>query len=139
MILLAEEYGELCDAVIEEDSLKIIDALGDIMIYGLGLCAMFDFDADRVICQSPWYADKPKDISKHLIYVGSAVGMFAKCFKKSNRVDVSRIDRVDEFRAGIGNLLGYCRDGLGLVGEDYVSVLEKIVSDNPDREHLGYI
>jgi hypothetical protein len=46
VILMSEEFGELCDAYLTNNTLEIIDAIGDLMIYSLGLSAMFKLDAD---------------------------------------------------------------------------------------------
>ena len=69
VILLTEEYGELCGAQIRDDQPEIVDAIGDIMIYCLGLCAMFKRDADMILNQNIEQPTKPS-IAEYLPYVG---------------------------------------------------------------------
>jgi hypothetical protein len=139
IVLMAEEIGELCEGVIERNDDEIIDAFGDIMVYGLGLSAMFGFNADEVINDSPEYREKPSDVSGHVLYLARAVGKISRSLKESNKRIVSELDKRDEFKVHIGDLLGYCARALEFVGEDYVSVLEKIVDNNVAREHRGQI
>lgn len=58
IILMVEELGELARAYKHSDKKpaqeisrreEIIDAVGDLMIYCLGLCAMLDTDSERVL------------------------------------------------------------------------------------------
>ena len=49
VVLMSEEFGELCDAYLTENNNEIVDAIGDLVVYCLGLSAMFKWNADEVI------------------------------------------------------------------------------------------
>ncbi|MBN1876541.1 MAG: hypothetical protein JXA33_20115 [Anaerolineae bacterium] len=58
IVLMAEELGELARAYKNSDKLsareishqeEMIDAVGDLMIYCLGLCEMFDVNSEDVL------------------------------------------------------------------------------------------
>ena len=58
IILMAEELGELAKAYKNSDKKnakeinnkdEIIDAIGDLMVYCLGLCEMMDVDSEEVL------------------------------------------------------------------------------------------
>lgn len=49
VILMTEEFGELCEAEILSNREEVIDAVGDLMIYCLGLSAIFEWNANGII------------------------------------------------------------------------------------------
>lgn len=139
VILMAEEHGELCDSFIENNKEEIIDAFGDIMVFGLGLSAMFQLNANEIINNNPEYKIKPTNIQEHIPYLGRAIGRIANNFKNSNKKLVSEIDKKDEFKNYIGDLLGYCAKALESIGENHLSVLESIIDNNTKRTHTGHL
>src|SRR3989344_7376220 len=72
--LLAEESGELCDAILQNNRADITDAIGDLMVYCLGLCEMFKFNSDETI--SP-LIEPPKSLADYALHMGKEVGMLA--------------------------------------------------------------
>ena len=139
IILITEELGELCDAYLNNDEEEIIDAFGDIMVYGLGLSAMFEWDASKIIPQESTYNSVPYEIAYILPYVGRSAGMLAKIYKRSNKTPVDALNSREEFQKHVGDLLGYCRDGLRLMGQNESHVLESIVTNNNTRTHRGHL
>jgi len=49
IVLLTEELGELSRAFRDKKKEKMIDAVGDIMIYCLGLCEMLGVSSEKII------------------------------------------------------------------------------------------
>ena len=49
IVLLTEELGELARAFRDKKKEKMIDAVGDIMIYCLGLCEMLGVSSEKII------------------------------------------------------------------------------------------
>lgn len=132
VMLLTEELGELCAARIATDHDATVDAIGDIAIYCLGLCAMFEWNADKVVerdLPSSWNAAQEIPCE----YLAMEIGLLAKTYRRSNRAQASEFDRQAEFRTRIGLLLGYCRDAFTRLGEDESAVLESIVRHNEER------
>lgn len=138
VILMSEEFGELCDSYLKNDKDSVVDAIGDLMVYCLGLCAMFKWDSNELVStlnQPPG----PKSLAESLPYMGMELGMIAKTFKKSNKQQVDGIDNKDLFRIHIGNLMGYCIGASEQVKSDIKYVLETIVKNNEGRTHGGKI
>ncbi len=135
--LMSEELGELCAAHITKDSREFIDAIGDIMVYCLGLCAMFEWNADNVINAKVEYAEKPFNKLEYIPYIGRELGFFSKTLKKSNKKTVQEIDLKGDFRKHLGNLMGYCMDLFDHCRVDGKTVLEQIVIANEKRTHEG--
>ncbi len=136
IILMTEEFGELCDAFIQNNDEDVVDAIGDLMVYCLGLSAMFMWNSDEVINT---LVEKKNSISEYIPYVGKSLGLLTKTFKKSNQKEVQEIDRVEEFKTYVGNLLGYCENMFVCVEKNAVSVLEQIINQNEKRTHEGQI
>ena len=136
IVLMTEEFGELCDSCIRDSTEDITDAVGDLMIYCLGLSAMFEWNSDEVVNEVP---ETFAAVSKCLPYIGREVGFLAKAYKKSNQKPVSEIDNRDEFRLRLGNIMGYCKAAFVAHRADELSVLEGIVSANTNRTHEGHI
>ena len=177
LILMMEEFGELNDAYLlreevinrdthKEFTAKIVDAVGDLQVYNLGLSSMFGWKADEVInhrlerpklqfasypCRSDnsmdcgsWDQDEYKveihpKIDSYFPFAGRELGRLANAYKKSNKEPVGEIDRRDEFRTTIGNLMGYCSKMFEVLEADEFSVLEAIVKNNETRTHEGQI
>jgi NTP pyrophosphatase (non-canonical NTP hydrolase) len=49
VVLMVEELGELARAVKKHDKEDMIDAVGDLMVYCLGLCEILGVDAQEVL------------------------------------------------------------------------------------------
>ncbi len=139
IILMTEEFGELCDAYLTSNNTEITDAIGDLMVYCLGLSAMFKWNADETINKTVPTPTNPASLENFLPYLGREVGMIAKTFKKSNKKAVEEIDNQDQFRTHIGNLMGYCTLLFKYTSEDENFVLENIVLNNERRIHHGKI
>ena len=139
IILMTEELGEFCDAYLEADKEEIIDAFGDIMVYGLGLTAMFGWNANQIVNANPEYKQKPTQLLEHLPYLVKSIGSIAKTFKKSNKELLPNLNHQEKFQTNIGNLLGYCIKAIEFTGETYKSVLESIIENNTTRTHQGKI
>lgn len=139
VVLMCEEFGELCDAHLLNNNAQIIDAIGDLMAYCLGLSAMFKWNADEIINSKVTSPENPTSLENYLPYVGREVGMIAKTFKKSNKLTVDEINNKEQFKTHIGNLMGYCSRMFDYVKVDSISVLEEIVRTNETREHRGKI
>jgi NTP pyrophosphatase (non-canonical NTP hydrolase) len=137
--LMTEEFGELCDACITENHPEIIDAIGDIMIYCLGLSAMFKTNPDEIINKDVEQPKNKGSILDYLPYVGKELGLFAKAYNKSNKQTVDEIDRREEFIQRIGNIMGYCSEMFSFIHVDEMDVLENIISNNTTRTHHGKI
>ena len=138
IILMSEEVGELSDAVLKNDREGVIDALGDILVYCLGLSAMFGWNADE-FSRKVSYGDEPETWQDFIPYISKSLGMFAKTYKKSNKQMVHAIDRLEDFHAHIGALIGYCLDFLSFIRVKEEMVLENIISQNKKRTHEGYM
>lgn len=138
IILLTEEFGELCDAYLGKNHEGMVDAVGDIMVYSLGLSAMFGWDADKIISDDV-RSQENQTLGDYLPYVGREIGMIAKTFKKSNKKAVREIDNRIQFQMHTGKLMWYCSSMFDCLGVDKSSVLEKIVKDNASRTHQGKI
>lgn len=139
VILMSEEFGELCAAYLTNNDKEIIDAIGDLMVYGLGLSALFKWNADEVINLSVETPSRPTSLEDFFIYVGREIGMVAKTFKRSNKQVVDKINNRDQFRTHVGNLLGYCSLMFEYAKVDGLAVLEEIVRNNEKRTHQGKI
>ena len=126
IILMSEEFGELCDAYLTENNAEIVDAIGDLMTYCLGLSAMFKWNADEVLNLKVESPNNPSSLENFFPYVGREVGMIAKTFKKSNKQPIDDINNRDQFRTHVGNLMGYCSLMFDYVKVDETSVLEEI-------------
>jgi hypothetical protein len=154
IILMTEEFGELNDAYIRwrgsEDGSheKMVDAVGDLQVYNLGLASMFGWNADDVVNQDLKLPppkiirpsiEIPPQISDYLPFAGRELGRIANAYKKSNKESVDRINRREEFRAAIGNLMGYCSEMFDVLKVEELSVLKQIVQNNETRTHDGQI
>ncbi len=153
LILMGEEYGELCNALIlmEEQSgepcdskndsnlLAAIDAAGDLMVYCLGLSAMFKWNADEVWNQKVKLPSNASTIKDYLPYVGREMGWLNKTYKKSNKLEVDFFDQRAFFQLNLGNLMGYCSKMFEVLNVEEFSVLEQIVKNNETRTHQGQI
>jgi NTP pyrophosphatase (non-canonical NTP hydrolase) len=51
IILMTEELGELAKAYKKENKEELIDAIGDLMVYCLGLCEILKVDCEEVLKQ----------------------------------------------------------------------------------------
>ena len=49
VVLMVEELGELARAVKNQSNEDMVDAVGDLMVYCLGLCEILGIDAQNVI------------------------------------------------------------------------------------------
>lgn len=49
VVLMVEELGELARAVKNQDREAMTDAVGDLMVYCLGLCEILGIDSQKVI------------------------------------------------------------------------------------------
>ncbi len=132
--LLAEESGELCDAILQNNRADITDAIGDLMVYCFGLCEMFGFDSDITIIQQ---IVAPQTLANYALHAGKEVGMLAKTYKRSNKKPVNEIDKREEFTAHIGRLMGVCSSMFRFIGADETQVLEQIITANETRTHHG--
>ncbi len=132
--LMAEELGELCDAHLLHKKEELIDAIGDIMVYALGLSAIFNVNSDEIMNRNVEGADS---LESHILYISREIGRIAKNYKKSNKKLIPDIDRKDEFVTSIGSLLGYCENALQFLDVNPVSVVETIVLNNKSRSHEG--
>ncbi len=139
IILMTEEFGELCDAYLINNDTEIVDAIGDIMVYCLGLSAMFRWNADEVLNPKVESPNNPTSLENFFPYVGREIGMVAKTYKKSNKQPVDKIDNQDQFRTHLGNLMGYCSLMFDYVKAEEISVLEEIIRNNEQRTHQGKI
>ena len=132
--LLAEESGELCDAILQNNRADITDAIGDLMVYCLGLCEMFKFNSDETINH---VSEPPKVLAYYALHIGMEVGMLAKTYKCSNKKSVGEIDKRSEFAAHIGRLMGFCSSMFTFIGVDEIQSIEQIITANETRTHHG--
>jgi len=139
IILMTEEFGELCDAYLTDNHNETVDAIGDLMVYCLGLSAMFKWNADEVINPKISIPKPVASLESFFPYVGRELGMFAKTYKKSNKQSVDEINNRDLFRIHLGNLMGYFSGMFGCVKADEIPVLELIITNNIERAHQGKI
>ena len=139
IILMSEENGELCDAYLTNNKTEIIDSIGDITVYCLGLSAMFKWNSDDIHSFNIQLPSNPTSLQDYIPYVGKEIGMIAKTYKRSNKQEVELINNRDEFKLHIGNLLGYCNNMFKFIEVDKNSILENIVSNNKTRTHQGKI
>lgn len=175
LILMLEELGELNAGYLclkksndHGTHLKayqeMVDAIGDLQVYNLGLVAMFSWKADTLINKE---VELPtQEYSSHIVrndsssfrprreiietplpislenyfpFVARELGLLAKIYKKSNKEPVGMIDHREEFKTTLGNLLGYCSKMFQIVNANEFSVLEEIVRNNETRTHEGKI
>ncbi|PIN81250.1 hypothetical protein COV11_02300 [Candidatus Woesearchaeota archaeon CG10_big_fil_rev_8_21_14_0_10_30_7] len=136
IVLMTEELGELSDALMQNDAEGIIDALGDITVYCLGLCGMFEWNADEVYQNA-----QIKQVKNHFYAISSELGKIANTYKKSNKQPVWNIDKTHNFKEHIGNLMKYCESAYLILKQEksFVQVLEKIIKNNEVRTHQGKI
>lgn len=139
IILTTEELGEWCDAFITNNQSEQIDAIGDIMAYCLGLSAMFNWNCDEIHNHNVEKPANPTSVLEYLPYLLREVGMFAKTYKKSNKLEVSQLDKRENFKVYLGNMIGCCDNMFKFLKVDGVSELEKIVLNNKTRTHSGQI
>ncbi len=139
IILITEEFGELCDAHLTNNKPEIIDAIGDIMIYCLGLSAIFKWNCDDISNHEIKLSNNPTSLQDYIPYLGKEIGMIAKTYKHSNKQEVESIDKLDEFKLYIGNLINYCDNLFNLIKVDGNIVIENIISNNKTRTHQGQI
>ena len=135
--LMTEELGELSDACISNSHDDIVDAVGDLMVYCLGLSAMFKWDADDIILSDVQHPVRRENIINYVPYVARELGFIAKAYKKSNKLAVDSLDNRDLFMEHIGKLMGYCDAMFEVVQASGVSVLESIIHNNRTRTHQG--
>ncbi len=137
IMLMTEELGELCEAEIFNRQEDCIDAIGDLMVYCLGLSEMFGWNADGISNRSILRPSRLEYLIDYLPYASMEVGLLAKTYKKSNQKEVGQINLHEDFRQHLGNLIGYCRAMFRFIGADEISVLEKIITNNKTRTHTG--
>jgi len=137
--LMTEEFGELCDAYIKNDAPEIKDAIGDLMIYCLGLAALFKQNSDEITNNKIDLPENPNSLKDYLPYVGREIGMMAKTYKKSNRKPINKIDKKEIFIAHTGNLIAYLSSMFKFIGADENSELKKIIDNNKIRTHAAKI
>jgi NTP pyrophosphatase (non-canonical NTP hydrolase) len=137
--LMTEEFGELCDAYISDNHQEIVDAIGDIMIYCLGLCEMFKDNADEIIHKDIQKPERIKSLLDYVPYLGRELGLVAKTYKKSNKKFVDEINMREDFIHHIGNIMGYCSEMFDYINVDENDTLIKIISANTTRTHQGKI
>ncbi|HIH32018.1 TPA: hypothetical protein HA235_04895 [Candidatus Woesearchaeota archaeon] len=133
--LMSEELSELSEAMDNNNLEGIIDAVGDLFIYVLGLCEMFKVNSDEKIMYAP--IEENQDI--YLRRLVKETGLIAKTLKKSNKNPVEYIDRRDEFVIHIGKLMGYCIKNLEFINQDPKDVIYSIINNNKARTHEGKI
>lgn len=153
LILMGEEYGELCNAVIlmeeqadepcesgeDANRLMAIDAVGDLMVYCLGMSAMFKWNANEIWARKVKLPRDTSVIGGYLPYVGRELGWLNKNYKRSNKREVDEINCRDFFNLHLGNLMGYCSEMFEVLKVEEFSVLEQIVKNNETRTHEGQI
>lgn len=139
IILMTEEFGELCKAHIGNDREEIIDAIGDLMIYCLGLCSMMKCNADDILNLG---AENPQQVSSlkdYIPYVGKEIGLMAKIYKKSDKKIASEIDKKSDIIDCVGNLMFYLASMFEFIRVDKFAALEQIIKNNELRKHYGSI
>jgi NTP pyrophosphatase (non-canonical NTP hydrolase) len=135
IVLMAEEFGELCDAYITDNDAEIIDAIGDLMIYCLGLCAMLKADSDKIINKAAEQPERVQFLQDYFPYVGRELGMLAKKYRRAKKTSIEDIEGKDELVAILGRLMGYCSLMFKYVKADEMEVLEEIISNNAARNN----
>ncbi|MBI4919523.1 hypothetical protein HY837_06325 [archaeon] len=132
LVFMTEELGELGDALVRNDTAAIIDALGDITVYCLGLCGMFEWNANEV-----YEGSKADQTNNPLPHIVRELGMIAKTYKKSNKQQVKDIDKREEFKKYTGNLMHYCELVYKMLDEkqekEFIQVVEEIIENNKKR------
>lgn len=137
VLLMCEEFGEICDAHIKIDRDEQVDAIGDLFVYCLGLSAMFNWNADDIIKKDLAMPEHTDSLENFIPYAGKEVGLLAKTLKKSNKLPVNEINYREQFQDHVGNLMGYCQMMFDYVKVDSSSVLEGIITNNRTRTHQG--
>ncbi len=133
IVLMTEELGELGDAIVQNHTAAIIDALGDLTVYCLGLCGMFGWNADEV-----YSSTIIERTNNPLPYLVRDLGMMAKTYKKSNRKPVNEIDKREEFMKYTGNLMRYCERAYHLLDQEkeFIQVVGEIIENNKKRVYV---
>ena len=169
LILMTEEFGELNDGYIclrkskAGSHEKMVDAVGDLQVYNLGLASMFGWKADEVAhpkfksvddalkyLKEPIYDDgydhfisgicgTYPEIRNYFPFVARGLGRLANAYKKSNKELVEKIDQREEFNWILHKLMRYCSDMFKNLKVEEFSVLEHIVKNNETRTHEGQI
>ena len=139
IILMTEEFGELCDAHLINNKSEITDAIGDIMVYCLGLSAIFEWNCDDISNHNIQFPNNPMTLQDYIPYIGKEIGMIAKTYKKSNKQEAKSINKLDKFKSHIGNLISYCDNLFNLIEVNGNVIIENIISNNKIREHQGKI
>lgn len=79
------------------------------------------------------------DLGKEIILMTEELGELARAYKKSNKKAVQEINKKDEIIDAIGDLMVYCLGLCEMLGVDSKKILEKIVENNKNRNHSGYM
>lgn len=135
IILMSEEFGELCQSYLIKNDVDMIDAVGDLQVYCLGLCSMLNLSADETKSS----VSKSSSIEQTIIRIGGELGMIAKAYKKSNKQQANYIDKKDVFAHHTGQLMSYLSEVFGLLDVDEYDILNRIVANNVSRTHSGMI
>jgi NTP pyrophosphatase (non-canonical NTP hydrolase) len=135
IVLMAEEFGELCDSYLTDNDAEIIDAIGDMMIYCLGLCAMLKVNSDEIINKSIEQPERKDFLQDYFPYVGRELGMLAKKYRRAQKTSIDDISNKDELVAILGKLMGYCNLMFRYVKADEMKVLEEIITNNAARNN----
>ena len=132
ILLLAEEYGELCESHLLHDKEGSLDAVADIMVYAIGLCALFKKDADDVANRHVESPARPT-FEGYIPCLGKEIGLMARKYRRSNKKAIGEIDCDEQVMGHVGNIIGYCSKLFSVMNEDEKKVLEEIVEKNSKR------
>lgn len=95
--------------------------------------------------QQEIYANKVRrnwnvtDVGKEIVLMVEELGELARAYKNSNKLSAAEIDQRDEIIDAIGDLMVYCLGLSEMMGVNAEEVLTKIVDNNKDRSHTGWM
>ena len=79
------------------------------------------------------------DVGKEIVLMVEELGELARAYKNSNKLPAAEIDQREEITDAIGDLMIYCLGLCAMMDVNAEDVLTKIVENNKQRTHTGWM
>ncbi len=79
------------------------------------------------------------DVGKEIVLMAEELGELARAYKNSNKLPARETDQRDEMIDAVGDLMVYCLGLCEMLGADGEDVLWRIVQNNKNRNHTGWM
>lgn len=79
------------------------------------------------------------DVGKEIVLMVEELGELARAYKNSNKLPAAEIDQRGEITDAIGDLMIYCLGLCAMMDLNGEEVLTKIVENNKQRIHTGWM